>query len=355
MKIARVINSLDFGGIERVYEIVAKYFEGPRSDLIFIALSSGGRAENYIRSLGYEVIVMNESSRIPNVKLVFRLAKLLKKLKADVVHSCGAEGNFHGQLAAFVARVPVRVAEEIGMPSQSTLAKIIFSGVYRLSTSVIAVASAVAAYLVKENNVADRNVHVVYNPVDVTRFFNIKRPTDEDAFIFLTVCRLHPIKNLNRLLRAFAALDQQKTMLWVVGEGEERVALQQLARDLGIQGQVTFFGYDPDPSSYFERASAFILPSLSEGHPVSMIEAMIAKLPVVVTKVGGARELIEEGINGFLIDPLDVSYISSTMAKVAAMPMVEREKIGRRGCDLVSAKFLPSEYLASLNNLYTRK
>lgn len=354
MKVVRVINSLGYGGIERVYEIVAKYYVGPKSDLIFVALGDGGPTATIISNLGYEVIVLGMQSRIPNFQLVIRLTRLLGKLKPDVVHSCGAEGNFHGQIAAWLARVPVRIAEEIGMPSQGKLARRIFGMVYRFSSAVIAVAATVAAFLEQSNGVDKKKLTIIYNPVDSERFTGIIRQ-ETKQFVFLSVCRLHPIKNLRSLLRAFASLSNRGNLaLWIVGDGEERGPLEALALELGITSQISFMGYHSDPSPYFAKASAFVLPSFSEGHPVSMIEAMTARIPVVVTRVGGASELVIDGDNGFLLDPNDLQNITAKLSAVSSMPEEARRAMAAKAAEMVSQRFTPSSYFESINSLYSR-
>lgn len=352
MKIVRVINSLDFGGIERVYEIVAKYNESPSGDLVFVALGKGGAAADVIKSLGFKVIVLGHRTAIPNFRLLVRITRLLRELRPDLVHSCGAEGNFYGQISAWLVGIRGRIAEEIGIPSQSLVARIIFGFVYKLSHGVVAVASSVADYLNKKNGVSRRKIHVVYNPVD-TRLFEEVRAEGHARFTFLAVCRLHPIKNLGSLLKALAVIrNSHDVELSIVGDGEQRQFLESLCEQLGLTDVVKFWGYQPNPAPFFARSDAFVLPSFSEGHPVSMIEAMVAGLPVLVTKVGGASELIIDGVNGYLIDPNNVKDIVHKMEVILGLSVKSRNDVADRGRQLVVDRFTPAVYFRNLDEIY---
>lgn len=355
MKVIKVINSLDFGGIEKVYEIVAKYYKGNRSDLIFVVMGFGGKASRTIESRGYRVIILNEKTKIPNVRLIMQLFQLFKHERPQVVHTCGAEGNFHGLIAAFLARVPVRIGEEIGMPSHSRIAKIVFRLLYKRCNAVIAVARSVQQYLVENREVSGAKCPLIYNPVDLDHFFATTRQTDPNFTTFITVSRLHPIKNLDSFLRCFAKLARQRdaVRLWIVGDGAIRQDLERLAISLEIDDKVVFHGFKDDPRSLIERADIFVLPSLSEGHPVSLIEAMIAGLPCIATKVGGAAEIIIDNVNGWLIDPKDEQQIISVLLKATDSTHMARLKMAERAKAKAVADFGPTDYFQRLDHLYS--
>ncbi|MEJ7645282.1 MAG: glycosyltransferase [Chryseolinea sp.] len=353
MRVVRIINSLDFGGIERVFEITAQYYQGSKNNLIFISIGAGGAAEKFISSLGYRVIVINRRTRIPNMAIIWKLCLSLKKEKPDIVHTCGAEGNFHGLLAAWIVNVPVRIGEEIGMPSHSNVAKKIFGFIYGRSSVIIAVANSVGEYLIKNREVKPEKLRVVYNPVDVARFIDVKHIITDD-FIILTVCRLHPIKNIKALVRVFIRLASKypKIKLWLVGDGEERPALEKLVNDHALGSRARFWGYQKEPATFLAKASVFVLPSFSEGHPVSMIEAMIAGVPVVATNVGGAPEIIVNDANGWLINPLDDDDIHKRLEQVIHLPLPEKVVITTNARRLVVDSFSAESYLGKLDQLY---
>jgi glycosyltransferase involved in cell wall biosynthesis len=353
MKIVKIINSLDFGGIERVFEIAAKYFIGDKKNLVFLCLGKGGAAATYIEQLGFRVIILDRPTKIPNLKLIVKVYAILKAEKPMVVHTCGAEGNFHGLIAAYLAGIRVRIGEEIGMPSHSPLAKFLFRIVYRLSSGVIAVARAVGDYLIVNNEVPKEKLTIIYNPVDIDKFFQPQGRLNED-FLVLSVCRLHPIKNLKLLISAVSEIYKRDTRirLWLVGDGPERAALETMVIKEALSDVVTFCGFQNDPSAYYSQASAFVLPSFSEGHPVSMIEAMIAGVPVIATCIGGAKEIINEGENGWLMNPYDEKSLIDRLQFLMLMSEEKRKKIVDTAREFALQSFSPLEYNNRLVSYY---
>jgi glycosyltransferase involved in cell wall biosynthesis len=352
MKIIKVIGSLDFGGIEKVFEITARYFPGDKQDILFLCLGEGGAAEKAIRALGYRVIVWGAKTKVPQPRLILRLKALFRRERPDVVHTTGAEANFHGMVAAWLCRIPVRVAEEIGMPKHSAAARYIFKMVYAMSTKVIAVAGLVKDFLLESGEVPLSKIVVIYNPVDVKAFTQI-RPGDPDSlFRVVTVCRLDPIKNLGLLIRGVGAAGDMPMELWLVGDGPSRTSLEGLVRELGVGHKVTFWGYQSQPATFLERASAFILPSFSEGIPLSVAEAMLTGTPCAVTRVGGAPEFILDGENGWLLDPNDQEGFNNLLKRIAGMPIRERLEVGENGKRTAMEKFQPDQYLKRIWDIY---
>lgn len=353
MKVIKVIGTLDFGGIEKVFEITARYYEGDRADIVFLCLGKGGAAENAIRALGFRVLVWQARTRIPSVALMVRLTKFFREEKPAVVHTTGAEANFHGIIAARLSGIPVRIAEEIGMPSHSGKAKRIFRLIYGQATAVIAVAGLVRDYLVKNGEASAAKTKVVYNPVDV-RAFGAPENGAPAVFRIISVCRLDPIKNLDLLVRGMHALKMlpQRTELWLVGDGPERARLEALVSELGLTDRVTFWGFQQRPASFLNQASLFVLPSFSEGIPLSVAEAMLTETPCLVTRIGGAPEFIEAGKNGWLLDPRDQEGFDRELAHIATLPEEARRDVGKRGRETALEKFHPDRYMRDLWALY---
>ena len=352
MKVIKVIGSLDFGGIEKVFEITARYYEGDKKDIVFLCLGEGGAAEKAIREMGYRVVLWKSPVRIPRLGMILRLAAFFRSERPAVVHTTGAEANFHGIIAAWVARVPVRVAEEIGMPHHRKSARRVFRGVYRLSSRVVAVAGLVKDYLLNSREATEAQVEVIYNPVDVRAFDNADAKKADGVFRVISVCRLDPIKNLGLLIRGMASIKTAE--LWLVGDGPVRGELEALVREAGLTERVTFLGYQSNPASFLAQASLFVLPSFSEGIPLSVAEAMLSGTPCAVTRVGGAPEFILDGDNGWLLDPHDQLGFDRLLGTIMTMDDGLRRKIGSRGRDTALDKFRPDQYLRNVWDLYDR-
>jgi glycosyltransferase involved in cell wall biosynthesis len=143
-------------------------------------------------------------------------------------------------------------------------------------------------------------IHVVAGGIDGARF----RPEPGAAAVdLILVARLVPIKRIDRFLRALHAVRAEvpAATATIVGDGPERARLERLAGELGLEGAVRFAGEQHDVEPWLRRARIFVLTSESEGLSLSMIEAMSCGLPAVVPAVGDLGDLVEDGVNGYLV------------------------------------------------------
>jgi glycosyltransferase involved in cell wall biosynthesis len=186
-------------------------------------------------------------------------------------------------------------------------------------------------------------LRVVRCGVDVSAFS--PRPDGDRGsgpFEVLTVGRVDPVKGQPLLVEAVAELQRRgvDARLTIVGDGAGLGDLRALAARLGVDGRVHFPGAvgQDEIRAYYERASAFALPSFAEGLPVVLIEAMACGLPVVASRITGIPELVEEGVSGLLITPARGDELADALASLAADP--ERcAAMGRAGRAKVVGEF----------------
>jgi glycosyltransferase involved in cell wall biosynthesis len=334
MKLVRLVSELDFGGVEQVLATAAESLrESSEVDVEIIVLGRGGRIADQLIRQGFQVHILNSSVRIPNLSLVFRLVQLLKTIRPNVVHTQGAEANFHGIWAARLAGVRKIIGEEIGIPNHHSYWKWIFRWLYQKADRVIAISQTVKRHLLQLKELEEDKISVVYNPI--SSFLNqpvAGSDRSSSSFNWITIARLVPIKNLDRLMQVFANLVElcpdQVITLEIVGDGPERAKLEDLAKNLGIASQVKFLGYQSEVFPYLFEADAFVLPSLSEGSSVALAEAMAAGLPSVVTAVGGAAEIVGESKSALFIDPEDQDAIQTAMLQIMNLNRAERTQWG---------------------------
>jgi len=189
-------------------------------------------------------------------------------------------------------------------------------------------------------------VRVIPNGVD-TIFFrpasNDEEPTNADVFRILFVGRMPPEKNVGLLLEAVADLRYRATkriLLDIVGDGPARQDLERVASGLGLSDCVSWHGWrcKEDVASLYRRADCFVNPSLFEGLPNTVLEAMASGLPVIASNVGGNDELVEPGRTGFLFD---LSQSGALPEKLATL-MENRDickAMGARGREIVRAEY----------------
>ncbi len=357
MKVLRITTSLNFGGVERNFELHARYHRKQDYELVMVALAGGGRAEKFIQSCGIRVVLLHTSPRIPSFHTLMSLIRLIREEKPDVVHGACAEGIFFGLLAGWITAVPTRIGEEIGIPSHSRMARILFSLVYRTAYRAYGISKAVSQYL-RTFEVPPEKVETIYYPIDSEAVIPARTRTD-GPYVMATVCRLEEVKNLPVLLDLLVAVRRNHPdrlfELWFLGDGSQRSMLEQRAKDLKIASFVRFFGYLEKPLEILVNADLFVLPSHKEGFGLACIEAIQCGLPVVVSSSGGMVEYITDGVNGFLFAPSSAKELQEKTERVLHMNPSELNKMRGNAQKTIHDFFAPARYLDALNSLYRRQ
>ncbi|WP_082132268.1 glycosyltransferase [Luteimonas sp. FCS-9] len=351
-----IIRSLDFGGVESRMILLAQHAEESDFEHTFCAIHSGGAAFAKMKNSGANVTVLGEPASIPSIRALSSLTRHIRKYSPDIVHTHGAEANFHGLIASRFAKVPVTLGEEIGIPRHSPAARIAFRIVYGTADGVVAISNSVKNAIVTLQEANREDIHVVLNPArmldTVTRRSSLKNANQSFRLGFAG--RLEEVKNASSLLDAIAIVRDSgvQATLDIVGNGSQRALLEKQALALGLSKSVAFHGFMEDPFSTLGSCDLYIQPSLSEGFGIALVEAMSAGLATLATPVGGATEIIEHGINGLLLEDVDGQSIANGVIAAAALGRDELARIGQTARASVLSRFSPTNYIHSLDRLY---
>ncbi len=354
-KVLHVTACMDFGGVETHLTTISTQ-QSPHFEHAFLAITRGGSAGDAITQNGASFHAMGCPAR-PSPKTIYKLYRYFRQLKPVVVHTHGSEANIQALLAAWLAGVPVRIGEEIGIPSHSSKAKFFFRQAYRFASKVIGVSEAVRNWLVEHREVPATKATILYNPV---RLPAARQREDQPANLRIgCVGRLEPVKNPLALLDAFASLTagHAGAELWFIGDGSQKALLMQRAGELGVGvgHKVVFHGFQSAPERFIRQCSLYVQPSVSEGFGLALVEAMGCAVPVLATAVGGAPEIIEHGATGWLTDRTDSQSLASALRDVLQHPEEHLTAIGQAGRMAVARRFQPSEYMNALESLYHRE
>ena len=246
--------------------------------------------------------------------LPWRIARHVRRRKIEVIHAHQMTPFVYGMLAKTITRVPLILTEHGRFhPDVSSRTRRGFNRLFASSLDrITAVSQAVRETLVAVEGFAPDAIEVIYNGIEVERFSSLGLSRDEarrqigipaGALVVGSVGRLHPDKNHQLLLRAAARLRSQGVDVFVVivGDGPERTALATLAEELGVSGHATFLGERTDVERILPAFDAFALPSKTEGTPVTLLEAMAARVPIVAAAVGGIPEMLQDGRDACLV------------------------------------------------------
>ena len=176
---------------------------------------------------------------------------------------------------------------------------------------------------------------------------NGRRP-DPAALTVGSLGRLDRVKGYDLLLAAVAQVPQAR--LVVLGEGAERPVLERQAAELGVSDRVSFPGWHPEPRTVLPEWDVFCLPSRSEGFPLSIVEAMLAGLPVVASSVGSVAEAVDEGCTGLLVPKDDVDALTAALRQLVDPDV--RVRFGRAGRERAAGEFTVARMAEAYRRLY---
>lgn len=355
MKIIRLTTFLDFGGIESKMANLATFSDA--NEWLFCAIGKGGIAEKKILSNGKQAVCFHLSHKIPSLKTIWELYFYFKKQKPDVVHSSGAEANFHGVIAARLARIPVIIAEEIGIPKHGKKAKILFSYIYKLSDYVMGESQSVIDNLKNNYKIDFHKLKVVSNFALFPKLETSEKVSKNSAFKLLSVSRLEPVKNIEGIIRVVHRLkkEQFKIKYTIVGDGSSKGSLLALIKKFALQNEIDLVGFQEHTAHYFFQSDLYVLNSLSEGFSNSLLEAMYMQKPSITTDVGAAQELIQDGENGWIISIDKDEDLFEKIKECYLLDQNSRFIMGKKANQTVVQKYSLQTHAKSLVTLYKSK
>ncbi len=370
LRVMHVIETLEIGGAESVLADLVNLCE-PRFQPYICCLEQSGPIERRLRK-DAQVFVMHRQGG-NDYTLPFRLARLFSEQRIDVVVSHGWGTYLESVLARKLsgAQVMVHVAHGNFPPHApgptSRLKRLIrrcaetlFSvGVHQF----VAVSEGVKSAITSQTAIPAGKIRVVLNGVPIIA----PKPEQgamlrktiglrEDDVVVGTVGRLAAIKNYACLLRAMAVAKRENAQIKLVllGDGDEREALETLSEQLGLKEDVHFLGNRDDVTGWLNVFDMFVLSSLYEGVSRAILESMAASLPVIATDVGGNREVIVDGVTGLITPPSEPNNLAKAILQLAGDKASSNE-MGRKGLARVKEHFSIEQTLKMHEKIWEKR
>lgn len=357
MRILQVIESLEFGGAEKVVVMLANELVKSHDVGVCCLKTLGPLAAELDPRIRTFCLNKTEGN---DYWLPLRLARLLRSERIDVINTHNWAVFLEGALAATFARVPVRVHTVHGpytdYPAtwkgrlkrrlRHTLERWMTRGFNRIVT----VSDSIQPYLIEQIGITPARITTIHNGIAAG---NIVRLAHSEQVTLITVGRLATIKNHVLLLRAFAPLARQypQCRLVIVGDGPQRQSLEELIRELGIGHAASILGFRSDIDELLGKADIFVLSSNYEGISIALLEAMRAGLPVIATRVGGIPETVRNRETGLLVAPDDASALLEAMLQLLRSPDLQ-QKFGRAGRAFFEKEFSLEQMTARTLSVY---
>lgn len=308
-KIACYINTLEYGGAERVLSLIANEFHKKGYDISFITsypCSNEYSLEHGIHRIYLDEAKTKDSRLIKNVKQVMKLRKVLKVNKIDFLITFMMEPNFRGVIACLLLKTKIitSIRNDPHREYPHKFLLILAQIMYMFSDGcVFQTIDAMECF----NKIIQRKSTIILNPVSDS-FFSESRNIEHVNNI-VSIGRLEKQKNQKLLIESFAKVSSlfPKEKLLIYGQGTKDKELESSIKNLGMQDKIMLCGVTDNIKDVLSKAELFVLSSDYEGMPNALMEAIAMTVPVISTNCpcGGPKMLINDGENGFLVNVND--------------------------------------------------
>ena len=354
------------GGVTSVNDLVLG-LDRDRFNAIFIYLSGYGVDRNILEEKGYEVFYLSNIKLINAFRfsILFKLVKILKNHKIDLLHCHVHKPTVYGVMAARLAGTPVVLSHVHGLGRSGHFRRKFTN--YLLSrrcSRIISVANSVKEDVLKNNwRMPPEKVAVLENSVDYDRFTRVSvgradarrmLGLSQGAFVFGTVGRLAPTKGLGFLIEAFSIVkkDIPSAELILLGNGPCREELERQASKTSCPDSIHFLGHRDNIEQLYRAMDVFVLSSVAEGMPRAILEAMAAGVPCVATEVGGIPEILPSRDVGRLVPARDSDALAAAMIDLAHTPAQRLQQLAAKASDRVRQFYSHKVVGEKLANLY---
>jgi sugar transferase (PEP-CTERM/EpsH1 system associated) len=350
-----LITELSTGGAQAALLRLLEGLDRERFTPTVACLYNGdGAVAREIRALGISVFdaQMRHKADLP---ALLRLYRHIRRVRPAILHASLFHANLPGRVLGRLVGVPVIICSERTMAMESEWRYRINRWTIGLVDRVIAVSANVRDFYAAHVGLTADKLVVIYNGVQVPELSISLREAraelglPDDGPIIGAISRLDPVKGVDFLIRALAQVNG--ATLVVVGDGPERAALEALAGDLGVADRIHWAGHRRDVPYLLPAFDLLVQPSLHEGLPNTVLEAMACGLPVVATAVGGTPEVIVDGLTGLLVPPRDADALAQAMVTLLSNADLRRT-MGRAGRERVAQRFTAERMVEQTQRLY---
>ena len=382
IKILRIINRFNIGGPTYNATFLTKYLSEDFETMLIGGLPEEGESDSLhiLQEYGLDPILLEEMKRTPSFqgdrKAYKRLKEIIREFKPDIVHTHASKAGALGRKAAHELNVPVIIHTFHGHVFHSYFGKF-KSRIYKLierrlakkSTGIVAISNLQKEELSKEHNIcAGKKITVIPLGFDLNKFHeNLEEKRQitraeysimEDEVAICIIGRLAPIKNHTLFLESIELVSKQtdkKIAVFIVGDGAERISIELKIENMQLGSNVRFVltSWIKNIDYFNAGMDILCLTSNNEGTPVSLIEAQAANIPVISTDVGGVRDVVKDGVTGFIVPKNSKEKFSEKLLLLLENDD-KRKVMSQNGWNFVKNKF---HYTTLVDNmeLYYKK
>ncbi len=353
--------TMDIGGTEKVIMQLCRYFNNKFNKIV--VCSRGGIHEVELNKLGikhYKINDIENKNPINIIKTFINVFKIIKRENINIVHT-------HHRMAAFYASILKNVFKFkfINTAHNTFYDKILFTKLALKNANIVSVGKKVKENLIDVYKLDPNQITVIYNGIEkndepIIEIPELKKYKDDGYFLVGNIGRLSEQKGMEYYIKAIPNVIKKfpKIMFYIVGDGEDKEKLHQLAKELHVENNLTFLGFRSDVSNVIKQLDLVVLSSLWEGLPLTPIEVFSEGKSVIATDVDGTPEIVIDQYNGLLIKPKCSDDICNGIIKLINCDK-ERKEMEKNSYNTYLKKFsiekFQKEYLKYCNEIINEK
>ena len=316
MKIVHAVYSLEMGGAEVLVGQLCRIQRAQGHEVSILAYSKLGVLGEALRDEGFDIHVPGEAHPLVTMARYFNI---FRKRRPDVVHCHNVAPTTHGAIPAFLAGVPAVLStrHRLELFPYNWKEEFQFNFMGWFCTWITGICEITCVNIRKGPIARKDKIVLVYN--GTSPVIRVAAPPEKRGFTLLFVGRLVREKALDTLIRAVSlAMPRYSGLdLWIVGDGAAREELEELTRELGVAANVRFWGQQTNTAPFFSAADVFVMSSISEGLPMSLLQSMSLGTPAILTDVDGMGEVLRLTGSGLLVPVGDGAAFAEAILRLA--------------------------------------
>ncbi len=365
LKVLHIIGGGEFGGAEQHLLSLLRYIDKQECELQVACLFAEPLAPMIVHE-GFPVHVLPMKNKL-DLKPVSKLAALIRAEGFNIIHTHGVRANMIGRLAArkagtgrVVTTVHSVLAFDYNRWIDRWVNRVCEAATKNMTEHFITVSDMLARQMINEGVPAGK-VTAIHNGLEIEKYDSSLSGEEtrrelgigKEKLVLGIVARLHPVKGHVFLLEALAdvATRVPELVLLIVGSGPERASLEFMVSRLGLSDNVIFTGFRKDIPQVIAAVDILVLPSLSEGLSLTIMEGMAMEKPVIATSVGGTPEIITSGFDGMLAPPADTYALARCIEELVKNPG-DAARLGRQARKTIENRFTAGLMAAKTTRLY---
>lgn len=359
------MDGFNIGGAELKLLEMLRHMDRERYAITLCSFMETGDLRSQFEALGDPLVIMARKWRF-DPSIFVKLFRLIRKGHFDIIQTLLFYPDIIGTVMARFCKVPVCIAWETASHYDTFFhpfhRRLFYRLFMRWATRIVTVSQEAKHSIIDVERLPAEQIDVIPYGIDLERYgreagaeIQVEGYENEAAFVMGVVARLDYIKGHPFLLEALHHVRKiySNFICLLIGDGEYRAHLEGLVQKYNLQQHVKFLGFRDDIPSILNRLDLFILPSLSEGLPNVILEAMAAQVPVIASAVGGIPEIIENSENGILVPPKNAVALAEAIEQVLHDAAL-REKMALAGKVMVEKRFSLAKQMERFESLYTQ-